>query len=114
VTSEDEPEAGGMSLVYPFVVCTSHGGPYEDHPFVAGVQFGQIERRLFMAAQLGATTVALDNAVYTSLIPQLELMAMHHGFPVVEAREVDATPDYDAMPEWSFVKFHRGEGAHHA
>lgn len=102
-----------MSLVYPFVVCTSHGGPYEDKPFVAGVQLGQIERRLAMAEHLGAEVVRLGNAIYTDLVPQLHLVGMHHGFPVVEANEVEETSEYDAMPEWSFVVFRKANDDDH-
>lgn len=39
----EEPE---LSLVMPFVVCTSEGGPYEDESFVAGWDLGTLDARL--------------------------------------------------------------------
>lgn len=88
-----EPDdAEGWGLVFPFVVCES-----ADDPFVAGYQAGRIDTALAAAAAVGAT-----NASYTvrsDLVPQLELIAMHHGFPSVTAEVCEGTP------EWSWVTF---------
>lgn len=92
-----------MTLVVPFIVCRSKGGPYDDDSFVAGFQAGEIDKALAVALAAG-----LDRATFTvrtALVAQLELIAMHRGFPVVTAVEVGETPEYDAMPEWSFVTF---------
>lgn len=85
------------ALVMPFVVCQSHGGPYEDQAFVAGYQAGQIDRALRAAAAIGATQ--LRATVYAALVPQLELIGMNHGFPSMTAENSDGTP------EWSLVTF---------
>ena len=93
----DQPEEEGMSLVFPFVVCQSNGGPYDDDAFTAGYQCGQIDRSLAAAAAVGATSMTCT--VYTTLIKQLELVAMNRGFSNVDAQECEPTP------EWSFITF---------
>ena len=80
----DQPEDEGMSLVFPFVVCQSNGGPYDDDAFTAGYQCGQIDRSLAAAAAVGATSMTCT--VYTTLIKQLELVAMNRGFSNVDAQ----------------------------
>lgn len=105
----DQPgEDAGYALVYPFVVCRSQGGPYEDAPFVAGVQFGQIDRALEVIAAAGGDRLSVT--VYTALVPQIELAAMARGFPTVVAEQVEETADHPAMPEWSHVTITSGTG----
>jgi hypothetical protein len=104
----DRPDEGGMELVVPFVVCVSHGGPYDDQSFVAGFQAGAVSKMLEMAAVAGADRVRVPFAVYSTLGRQLELIGMHRGFPVVDFTEVGETPEHQAMPEWSFVTFALG------
>lgn len=102
----DQPEGDDeYGLVYPFVACTSHGGPYDDGAFVAGVQLGRIDQALETASVIGAHELRFT--VYTALVKQLELCAMARGFPTVTAEQVEATEDHDAMPEWSFITFVR-------
>lgn len=92
----DRPEPDDeMSLVFPFVVCESNGGPYADDPFVAGYQAGQIDRALAAMAAVGGSRAKFT--VRSALVPQLELIAMHHGFPVVVAEP------WGEGPEWSWV-----------
>lgn len=99
----DQPEDnGGWGLVFPFVVCESHGGPYADEPFVAGYQAGGIDTALGAAKALGATSARFT--VRSPLMPQLELIAMHHGFPVVQVVAWEEHPD-----EWSVVTFTNDE-----
>lgn len=76
----DQPEPDGFALVMPFVVCRSAGGPYEDVPFAAGWQAGQIDQALRTAATVSAATVYFP-IVRSSLLPQLELIGMRHGYP---------------------------------
>jgi hypothetical protein len=98
----DQPEGGTeYGLLFPFVVCQSQGGPYDDEAFVAGAQFGRIDQALQVAAVSGATRLRVT--VRTDLVKQLELCGMARGFPVLIAEQVEETPDYPAMPEWSFV-----------
>lgn len=82
---QDQPEQDGYSLVIPFIVCTSQGGPYDDDAFVAGFQAGQIWRSLAAIAAVEGT--GFDAMVRTELLPQLELIAMHHGFPHIEVEK---------------------------
>lgn len=93
---ETEPEYG---LLYPFTVCTSKGGPYEDQAFVAGVQFGRVAAAMERQEPLiGPVMVRSD------LVPQIDLAAMHHGY-TLSAEAWDEHPD-----EWSRATLTRGSG----
>lgn len=72
------PDGEGTTwgLVMPYVVCQSNGGMYDDAAFVAGSTFGRID------AQLQAAKGAVFTMTFTvkpELVPQLDLLAMHHG-----------------------------------
>lgn len=82
----DKPERdGGWDLVLPFVVCESHGGPYEDQSFVAGFQAGQIYRSLAAIAAVEGN--GLTAMVRADLAPQLDLIAMRFGFHRIDREE---------------------------
>lgn len=93
----DQPEEVDWGPVMPFVVCASKGGPYDDDAFVAGYQAGQLDKALAAARAVGATEVR--GLALSALVPQLELIGMHHGFPYTTA---DAPEDY---PTWVYVTF---------
>jgi len=93
----DQPEEPTWGLVVPFTACTSKGGPYEDQAFVAGFQCGEIDKALTVIAAAGGERATFT--VRTPLVPQLELLAMNRGFPVMAAIVVE---DY---PEWTVVGF---------
>lgn len=79
-------------LVMPFVVTQSQGGPYEDHSFVAGYQCGQIDKMLeILDGKSGAQFTVRRN-----LLPQLDLVAMRHGYKLHSD---------DAEHGWVFVSF---------
>lgn len=84
----DQPQDDGLTLVMPFVVCMSNGGPYEDSAFTAGFQAGEIDHALKVAAVSQAATVAFP-MVHADLAPQLDLIGMNRGFLV----RVEATAD---------------------
>lgn len=96
---QDRGDNEGYSLVLPFVVTQSHGGPYEDTAFVAGYQCGEIARALAVAAALNSSATSLRFTVRSDLVPQLELIAMNAGFPSVAAEASDA------WPEWTTITF---------
>lgn len=102
----DQPEPAEFGLLFPFIVCASQGGPYDDDAFVAGVQMGRIDQALQVAAQTGADRLRFT--VATRLVRQLELVGMARGFPVMQAQPVEATDEYPAMPQWSLVTFQTG------
>lgn len=92
-----EPPAE-YGLVIPFVACASKGGPYDDDAFVAGYQAGRIDNALSVARTVGTT--GLKATAATSLVRQLDLIAMHHGFQAkAEACE--------GAEGWSFITFSR-------
>lgn len=80
------PEETQWGLVLPFVVCESKGGPYEDHAFVAGVRYGLWSQLLKLQPSEHANYEPKD------LVPQLDLLAMHHHYRmIVEPWEDDPT-----------------------
>ena len=91
----DLPEDDAMELVFPFVVCQSNGGPYDDDAFTAGYQCGRADSALAAAAAVGASRATFT--VGTGLVAQVELIAMHHGFTYIRVEECEETP------EWSLV-----------
>lgn len=99
----DQPEDDSYGLVYPFVVCQSQGGPYDDDSFVAGFALGRIDQALDAAELLGAKEMRFT--VRSALAKQCELVGMARGFPVVEVVEVGETDQHAAMPEWSYATF---------
>lgn len=89
---DGEPE---MSLVMPFVVVTSKGGPYDDTAFAAGWAAGEIDRAL---AAVAGFEVAVDRMVPTALVPQIDLIAMRHGYRCESRR------DEEYSDEWSHLR----------
>lgn len=98
-----EPDQPVWGLLIPFVVCTSNGGPYDDESFTAGFQAGRLDAHLRHAAAAGADGVGA--MVRTPLLPLLELLGMHHGFPILKTHPVSGGEGYPAMPDWSTVMF---------
>jgi len=92
------PETSGaeFGLLMPFVVCQSQGGPYEDEAFVAGFTCAFIEA--LMTHPLGST---IQRPVPPALLPQLDLIAMRHGW-TMSSEPWDEAPD-----EWAFAEFER-------
>lgn len=62
-----------FELVFPFSVCASQGGPFDDDAFVAGVQFGTAMER--MVAGFVPATFTVDER----LEALLDLVAMREG-----------------------------------
>lgn len=92
--TESRPEDAEYGLVMPFVVCQPDG-PFDAGAFVAGWECGVLEARL--AGIVGVGVVTVQRYVHTPVLPQLDLIAMKHGFRVT-AEPWDEHPD-----EWSFV-----------
>lgn len=96
--SHEDHDGEAMELVMPFVVTTSHGGPYEDVAFVAGYEAGRMDARL--AAVAAAEGHSLTATVHTGLLPQLDLIAMRHGFTV----ESEASEEWPMWTTWTAVR----------
>ena len=75
----DEREPTEYGLVMPFVVVQSVGGPYADDAFVAGCEYGFIDATLHAIARTAGT---FERMVNPKLVPQLDLLAMHHGYAI--------------------------------
>lgn len=82
------------SLVMPFVLTVSNGGPYEDAPYVAGWNMGVLETEMHIGKTLGM----LPRMRYLSPVdaPQIDLLAMRFGFEV-------KTTEYSE--EWTLYTF---------
>lgn len=85
MTAEHD-EGGGYDLVYPFVVCQSNGGQYEDQSFVEGVKMG--------VATAALERGDVEHVVYANpaSVAQYDLLAMHHGYRMT-AEPWDEHPD---------------------
>lgn len=91
--NEDDDEDTGYALVFPFVVCESQGGPYDDESFVAGYELGLLSGRLEAQPQFHRATLR------TASMHQVDLIAMHHGYTL----RSQVCP----QEEWTSVDFMR-------
>ena len=98
----DQPQEDAYELAVPFVVCKTQGGPFDDDAFVAGFQAGTIDQAL-RSGPAGFAMKIWFPMVRTALVPQLELLAMNRGYPVVKAESTDEYPD------WCDVTFYASE-----
>lgn len=65
------------TLVMPFVVVASKGGPYDDDAFVAGWQCATVQEALRHSGASWAGTVP------AAILPQLDLIAMDRGLALI-------------------------------
>lgn len=79
-------------LVMPFVVCASQGGPYEDDAFVGGYECGQIDTALSLRQPIGY------RQVHTTSLPQLDLIAMRHGYRLLKGEDNDGWTEISVGP----------------
>lgn len=84
-------EVPSYGLVFPFVVCASNGGPYDDHAFVAGARFGALSAK----AEAGGQRI--ESYEPPELVEQIDLLAMHYGYSLA-SEPWDGAPD-----EWAHV-----------
>lgn len=89
----DEAE---YDLVMPFVLCASQGGPYDDAAFVAGATCGALMEELRVCQAIAA--IPKERYVDEALMPQVDLIAMRHGFSL-EPGELDEASG------WRIVSF---------
>lgn len=74
---EIEQDDMEYNFQYPFIVCESNGGPYDDVSFVSGVRFGCWMTLLKLMPS--------QHSEYEpkSLVPQLDLLAMNNGYRMI-------------------------------
>jgi hypothetical protein len=89
MTGDGEDQPAEYGLVMPFVVCQSQGGPYEDAAFVAGYEAACVGFTLDVLQRVGGS---FERWVSPSLVPQLDLIAMDHGYKTT-AEPWDEHPD---------------------
>ncbi|MGY1946671.1 hypothetical protein [Nocardia asiatica] len=93
--SEEEAE---YELFMPFVTVKSNGGPHDDTAYVAGWEMGALDAQLKTAASVHAESLTVQ--VHTANMPQVDLLAMRHGFSIEHFA-------YEECPNWSEVAFTR-------
>lgn len=89
-------DQSGYELAMPFVTVTSKGGPHDDASYVAGWECGVLDVKLSDLDPL--TGECHEATVHTENIPQLDLIAMKHGF------RLELAPASE-IPEWRHVRF---------
>lgn len=96
MTDPIDPAEDERTLVMPFVLCQSEGGPYEDDAFVAGYTCATL------AAELRALAVHRStprpHLVRPAHLPQVDLIAMLHGYKI-------SVGDVDGATGWNDVSF---------
>jgi hypothetical protein len=75
--TEPEQEPVEYGLVMPFVACRSHGGEYDDIAFTAGYEAAWCA---FTLAVVQKVAGSFERWVSPALVPQLDLIAMDHGY----------------------------------
>lgn len=91
MSEEDE-----YGLVMPFVLVKSHGGEFDDGAFVAGMTCGALDQELTVTAALH--TLPRERYIDVRYIPQVDLIAMRHGYQI-------RLGDLDDTGEWQVVEF---------
>lgn len=95
-------DAHEYGLVMPFVVCEDQGGPYDAKAFVAGYTASNLDETLRNLAHVranGLVVATIKRYVPPALVPQLDLIAMRHGFTLT-------TEPWDEHPEeWTLATF---------
>jgi hypothetical protein len=76
-----------MELVMPFVCCSSNGGAYDDHPFVAGVKYGEMSYILRTEKP-----AEWQGYMPPELVAQCDLVAMKEGYSMT-AEPWEEAPD---------------------
>lgn len=97
VPDPDDDESNEYDLIYPFVVCASNGGPFDDDAYTAGVEFGTIAAKL-AAAPTECTEMKFT--VRSENVRQLDLAAAHHHWNLTVL-------EWDSDPSWTFAHFRR-------
>lgn len=91
----DDPQT---EFLFPFVVVTSKGGPYDDIAYSAGYEMGELDACLSASPTSHEVTIRADNSA------QADMIAMHYGYTCV-------TETSEEWPEWCWATFKRGMDA---
>jgi hypothetical protein len=92
-----EPEEEGeYELVMPLVLAKSNGGDLDDTALVAGMTCGALDQELAMTAVLH--TLPRERYIDARLLPQVDLIAMRHGYTTTLG-------DLDEASGWQVVAF---------
>ncbi|WP_304452881.1 hypothetical protein [Nocardiopsis sp. YSL2] len=84
------------TLLVPFVLVTSQGGPFNDAAFVAGATCGALMEELRVLRLTCATP--RERYIDDRLLPQVDLIAMNHGYTVIRGA-------LDEASGWRAVSF---------
>lgn len=87
---------GEYTLAMPFVLCQSEGGPYDDAAFIAGATCGALIEELRVLRLTTATPH--ERYVNAKYLPQIDLIAMSHGYTIKPG-------ELDEASGWQIVAF---------
>ena len=96
-------ESSSYEIVMPFVTVKSKGGPHDDEAYAAGYECGRLDA--FLAGMVGPL-IALPSFTVTVSevnVPQLDLIAMRHGFTTIRVDDPD-----EMVEGWVTVRFEAG------
>lgn len=83
----------GFSRDMPIVITQREGGPYDDVAYLAGWMTGALDTMLGFARP-----PVHQQPVYTACVPQVDLIAMRHGYTMISQPKDDL---------WSMVQLTR-------
>lgn len=78
-------------LLLPFVVCQSQGGPFDDDAYTAGFETATLWVDLERSGPALHTVVEVT--VHTANVPQIDLVAMHHGYSITAFQDAPQGAD---------------------
>lgn len=70
-------------LVMPFVTVATQGGPHDDESYVCGFEMGALD------VLLDSRVSAVEQVIHASNLPQVDLIAMKHGYTMTLLDEED-------------------------
>lgn len=97
-----------FETVIPLVICQREGGELDDDAFIAGWTCGAIDLMLEMASQVLGVALRVAEIripVPYVTIPQLDLIAMKHGYTVLQQIDLETEDD----EEWVYIRFEKGD-----
>lgn len=96
-----EGDDAGFSLVMPFVLVQSAGGPYDDTSYVAGWEAAKFDQLCETLPEHGTIRFTSPVGYWEPNVPQLDIIAMRHNLVMAAAPSGE--------PGWVFVTLSRAD-----
>lgn len=98
---DDDDDETTYSLVMPFVVTASHGGPFDDAAYVAGWEMGRLYQRC--AILDGLEVPAILATIRRANMPQADLIAMQFSRHMHEVDPDEIVDELGVVEEWAAI-----------